>query len=69
MTALVSAVARNAEHGFSKGRVAEINVLTWLGVEGDAHQGVTVRHRSRVAVDPSQPKPPSNPSHPCRAVQ
>jgi MOSC domain-containing protein YiiM len=55
MTALVSAVARNSEHGFSKRRVAEINVLIGLGVEGDAHQGVTVRHRSRVAVDPSQP--------------
>ena len=55
MIALVSAVARNSEHGFSKERVAEINVLTGLGVEGDAHQGVNARHRSRVAVDPSQP--------------
>lgn len=27
----------------------------WPGVEGDAHLGVTVKHRSRVAVDPSQP--------------
>ena len=26
-----------------------------LGVEGDAHAGVTVQHRSRVAADPSQP--------------
>lgn len=25
------------------------------GVEGDAHAGVTVRHRSRVKVDPTQP--------------
>jgi MOSC domain-containing protein YiiM len=26
-----------------------------LGVEGDAHAGVTVQHRSRVAADPTQP--------------
>jgi MOSC domain-containing protein YiiM len=26
-----------------------------LGVEGDAHAGETVKHRSRVAADPSQP--------------
>ena len=26
-----------------------------LGVEGDAHQGATVKHRSRVARDPTQP--------------
>jgi len=29
--------------------------LAGLGVEGDAHLGVTVQHRSRVAKDPSQP--------------
>ena len=34
---------------------AEIKILAGLGVEGDAHLGVTVKHRSRVAVDPSQP--------------
>jgi MOSC domain-containing protein YiiM len=32
-----------------------IRLLTGLGVEGDAHLGVTVKHRSRVARDPSQP--------------
>ena len=26
-----------------------------MGVEGDAHQGATVKHRSRVARDPTQP--------------
>src|SRR5690606_39532239 len=30
-------------------------MLEGLGVEGDAHMGVTVKHRSRVAADPSQP--------------
>jgi len=29
--------------------------LEGLGVEGDAHSGETVKHRSRVAVDPTQP--------------
>jgi MOSC domain-containing protein YiiM len=35
--------------------VPEISLLAGLGVEGDAHCGATVRHRSRVAKDPSQP--------------
>jgi MOSC domain-containing protein YiiM len=30
-------------------------LVAGIGVEGDAHAGVTVRHRSRVAVDPTQP--------------
>jgi MOSC domain-containing protein YiiM len=29
--------------------------LAGLGVEGDAHMGVTVKHRSRVRRDPTQP--------------
>ena len=32
-----------------------IRLVAGLGVEGDAHPGVTVKHRSRVARDPSQP--------------
>jgi MOSC domain-containing protein YiiM len=32
-----------------------IRLLAGLGVEGDAHLGETVKHRSRVARDPSQP--------------
>jgi MOSC domain-containing protein YiiM len=32
-----------------------IRLLAGLGVEGDAHLGVTVKHRSRVARDPTQP--------------
>jgi hypothetical protein len=30
-------------------------LLAGLGVAGDAHAGVNVQHRSRVAADPSQP--------------
>jgi MOSC domain-containing protein YiiM len=51
----VVSVARSCEHRFSKPLVPQINLLAALGVEGDAHCGVTVKHRSRVAVDPSQP--------------
>jgi MOSC domain-containing protein YiiM len=32
-----------------------IRLLAGLGVEGDAHLGQTVKHRSRVRSDPSQP--------------
>jgi MOSC domain-containing protein YiiM len=32
-----------------------IRLLAGLGVEGDAHQGKTVKHRSRVARDPTRP--------------
>jgi MOSC domain-containing protein YiiM len=55
MTATVLAVARNPRHRFSKPTCSEIALLEGLGVEGDAHAGVTVRHRSRVARNPAAP--------------
>ena len=42
-------------HSFGKPDRRSIRLLAGLGVEGDAHLGVTVQHRSRVAADPSQP--------------
>jgi MOSC domain-containing protein YiiM len=51
----VAAVHRSAAHSFAKNPVAVISLLAGLGVEGDAHLGVTVQHRSRVARDPTQP--------------
>lgn len=39
----------------SKPPRAAIRLLAGLGVEGDAHLGETVKHRSRVARDPTQP--------------
>jgi MOSC domain-containing protein YiiM len=51
----VIAVHVNARHVFSKESVSAITLLDGLGVEGDAHCGVTVKHRSRVAKDPFQP--------------
>ncbi len=55
MTPSVVAVAGSAGHHFSKTTHASITLLAGLGVEGDAHAGVTVKHRSRVAADPTQP--------------
>src|SRR5690242_6362748 len=55
MNAVVTAVSRSAKHTLVKPNEASINLLTGLGVEGDAHQGTTVKHRSRVARDPTQP--------------
>jgi MOSC domain-containing protein YiiM len=51
----VIAVSRDARHTFSKPVCESITLLTGLGVEGDAHMGVTVKHRSRVRRDPTQP--------------
>lgn len=51
----VVAVARSSTHSFRKETVDEIRLLAGLGVEGDAHCGSTVRHRSRVAVNPTLP--------------
>ena len=53
--ATVVAVAARSGHHFSKTVLPEITLVAGLGVEGDAHQGVTVKHRSRVARDPAQP--------------
>jgi MOSC domain-containing protein YiiM len=55
MSAHVVGVARDGAHHFSKSSCAEIELVAGLGVAGDAHQGVTVKHRSRVARDPGQP--------------
>jgi MOSC domain-containing protein YiiM len=55
MTGTILAVSRDATHRFSKPPCPEIRLLAGLGVEGDAHLGVTVQHRSRVAADPTQP--------------
>ena len=51
----VVSVSRSSSHSFSKPAAGAITLLAGLGVEGDAHCGVTVKHRSRVALDPTQP--------------
>jgi MOSC domain-containing protein YiiM len=55
MGAVVTAVHRSARHTFSKASEASIRLLAGVGVEGDAHAGAKVKHRSRVAKDATQP--------------
>src|SRR5438270_1475195 len=55
MDGMVEAVHRSASHTLTKPEQPSIRLLAGLGVEGDAHLGKTVKHRSRVARDPSQP--------------
>jgi len=55
MTGTVIAVSRSSGHEFTKPNEASIRLLKGLGVDGDAHLGVTVQHRSRVAKDPTVP--------------
>ncbi|TFY99331.1 MOSC domain-containing protein [Ramlibacter henchirensis] len=53
--ARVEAVHRSGVHGFSKHAEDAITLVAGFGVEGDAHAGATVKHRSRVRRDPTQP--------------
>jgi MOSC domain-containing protein YiiM len=55
MAAAVIAVSRSPGHTLSKPNEGSIRLLEGLGVEGDAHMGPTVKHRSRVAKDPTVP--------------
>lgn len=55
MSGIVEAVSRSATHTLSKPTEPGIELLAGLGVDGDAHLGVTVKHRSRVARDPIRP--------------
>lgn len=51
----VIAVHASDVHGFSKFAEPSIRLLVGLGVEGDAHAGRTVQHRSRVARNAGAP--------------
>ncbi len=53
--AKVIAVAASQKHEFSKRTAHQIYLEAGLGVHGDCHNGVTVQHLSRIAVDPTQP--------------
>ena len=55
MTGRVVSVSAGPTHAFSKDVAARIVLLQGLGVEGDAHCGATVKHRSRVRQNPAQP--------------
>ena len=51
----VVAVSKDGQHRFSKEPCEHITLLEGVGVQGDAHAGVTVQHLGRVARDPLQP--------------
>jgi MOSC domain-containing protein YiiM len=51
----VGSVNVAAGHAFSKPPAPAIRLVAGLGVEGDAHAGVTVQHRSHAARDPLRP--------------
>ncbi len=55
MDARIVSVAAAGSHQFSKTVQPNIELRAGLGVADDAHQGITVKHRSRVLRDPSQP--------------
>jgi MOSC domain-containing protein YiiM len=51
----VVGVSCDGGHNFTKPPRAGIRLIAGLGVEGDAHLGVTVQHLSRVRRDPQSP--------------
>jgi MOSC domain-containing protein YiiM len=51
----VVAVSASPTYTMIKPNQPSIRLIEALGVEGDVHAGVTVKHRSRVARDPSAP--------------
>ncbi|MEI7032788.1 MOSC domain-containing protein [Streptomyces pratensis] len=51
----VTAVSSSDAYTFTKSNRDSVTLLAGLGVEGDVHAGATVKHRSRVAQDPSRP--------------
>ncbi|MGE3642699.1 MAG: MOSC domain-containing protein [Beijerinckiaceae bacterium] len=54
-TGKVLAVARSPRHTFSKRAEMFVSLVAGVGVEGDAHAGATVKHRSRAAKTPDAP--------------
>jgi hypothetical protein len=55
MDAHVVAVHRSATYSFTKPTVDKIELVAGVGVADDVHAGATIRHRSRVVRDPTQP--------------
>jgi len=55
MDGTILAVSKSGTHTFGKPNQESIRLLAGLGVEGDVHMGETVKHRSRVLKDPTQP--------------
>jgi MOSC domain-containing protein YiiM len=52
---VVVAVSLSPSYTFTKPVADAITLIAGHGVQGDVHAGVTVKHRSRVAADPTRP--------------
>ena len=52
---VVVAVSSSSAHTIAKPNQEGIRLLAGLGVDGDAHQGATIKHRSVAAKDPDRP--------------
>ena len=55
MNGTVMSANRSPSHTMSKPNQEKLRLIAGVGVEGDAHAGVTVKHRIRVQRDPTQP--------------
>ncbi len=55
MDGIITAVSRSADYTFSKPNQGSIQLIAGLGVEGDAHMGEKVKHRSRIKRNPDAP--------------
>ena len=51
----VQSLSFDSQHQFSKKTCLSLIFIAGLGIEGDAHNGKTVQHLSRVKADPTQP--------------
>lgn len=51
----VTALSKSNTHSFNKVNCGHLRFIEGLGIEGDAHAGKTVKHRSRVKKDPTAP--------------
>jgi MOSC domain-containing protein YiiM len=57
MGGTVEAVSRSPRHRFSKQVEEAVTLVEGHGVEGDAHAGATIQHRSRKRWRPDDPNP------------
>jgi MOSC domain-containing protein YiiM len=55
MAGHIVAVARDRDHRFAKPLCRSIQLIAGFGVEGDAHAGATVQHRSRLGKRAEEP--------------
>lgn len=55
MMGSIDSLQKSADYEFSKQRHQQLELIAGVGVAGDVHAGAQVRHRSRVAADPTQP--------------